>query len=196
MCEREIYRGAAVAEMACRVTGILPFMAALLPQLQTGQAKAWLDAEAHAVQVVRAPVVGERPSLTTWPRHHVVQCGGSWHCRICQAVARTPGGALRLRAAPCRGHTASHMPMDLGTEWAVSRGHQLMATGPWAWCFVCGAHTSSRYRMLKRPCRGHMFQRQISDRLAASRGPLGEALPAGGNARRLRASEASSWDLA
>ena len=37
---------------------------------------------------------------------------------------------------------------------AYSRGHALMAIGPWTWCLHCGCHSCVRFVGLLKPCAG------------------------------------------
>ncbi len=105
--------------------------------------------------------------------HHLAMGRDGWHCTTCGKTAATLGGARKLTAERCQGHTANRV----GPQGSAPSAHVLWAaeagrsqTGYLApdviWCARCGAYSSTKVYKLGHACPGTL-EKSARTRLAA-----------------------------
>ena len=155
MSQREIARLGDEGQLAARLNAVADDYAkagAALDVGEVGRGQAVKD----AAGVVRGALSltgelavaarGERsewPDVTPWPpRRGRGPCGRP-------AAPRGTAPQLHLCGLGVR-----KLHVKRSSVGAYSRGHALMATGPWTWCHRCGCHSCVRFVGLLKPCGG------------------------------------------
>ena len=87
-----------------------------------------------------------------------------------------------MRREECNGSkVVKSIAKNAGQQHARHNGHQLMQTGPWAWCFKCGKHSVRRVVGLARNCSGQLGSaqyRRFHKRLWAGHHPYNDTFVA------------------
>jgi hypothetical protein len=134
----------------------------------------WGDFDVELVKQLAGPKegkTGQADAANGRPEHKWFADGARWRCAACLSTTAEP--LRRAGAAPCRGHPAAAMVVDVLQMYPVVLGHALWQTGDYVWCARCGAHGSKAPKGLKKQCRAvaSISGARARDNLSSGRAP-------------------------
>ena len=143
-------------------------MLTYIDKLATATAAASIvrDVEVIPRRVSSTPRAAAAPCVR--PLHRVIFDDVSFTCTVCHKR-----GAKRDKfyKEPCEGISAARLCLDLHERYAVSNGHRIWLTGPYAWCSICGCHSKRRLKGLAERCGTRRTQEIAKRNLSCGKGP-------------------------